>query len=97
MRNFIYLLFSGNSYKFFTAGPRVALAEPWFVSQPGATQEDQGIVVVRGLDIDLNKALVYLLDAHTMHLIYTTLAPASVPFGFHNRFYTRAQLGMVVN
>ncbi len=72
----------------------MALAEPWFVSQPGSYQEDQGFIVVRGLDIDQNKALVYILDAKTMHLIYSTLAPASVPFGFHNRFYTRADLGM---
>ena len=70
------------------------MAEPWFVSQPGSVQEDDGLLVVRGLNIDTNLATVYILDAHSMTEVYAATAPSSVPFGFHNRFYTKAQLGM---
>jgi len=67
----------------------IALLEPYFVQKPGTKDEDDGVIVSRGLDTSINKTRVYVLDAKTMEQVGEILAPSDVPFGFHERFYLK--------
>lgn len=85
---------SGKGNLIWTAGFDVSLAEPYFVAKPGATKEDEGVILVRGLDVSINKTRLYALDAETFTLIGEIIAPDVVPFGFHNRYYSRSDLNV---
>lgn len=68
--------------------------EPWFVPRPGSTEEDDGIVLVLGGDINTETSTLYLIDAKTMSYSGSAEIPIVVPLGLHNRFFFRTELGM---
>lgn len=83
-----------NNKAFQPNGQAISLAEPYFVQKPGTTEEDDGVLVVRGLDSFINKTRVYVLNAKTLEQVGEILAPTLTPFGFHERFYTKESLGL---
>ncbi|KAI6235749.1 hypothetical protein M3Y95_00084400 [Aphelenchoides besseyi] len=85
---------SGVHNKRFKSDPTLVLHEPWFVSRPDAHREDDGVLIVRALDIAENKGVLLIVDATTMSEIGRAYVPISIPFGFHNRFFSKRELGM---
>lgn len=84
--------FTGSKNKVFTpkhSTDTIALMEPYFAQRPGATDEDDGVLVSRGYDITVNKTRVFVIDAKTMEQVGEILAPSDTPFGFHERFYLK--------
>lgn len=84
----------GRNNKVFKPNGEISLSEPIFVERPGAKLEDDGVIVARGLDPSINKTRVYILDAKTLKKVGEVVGPTVVPFGFHNKFYTKMELGM---
>ena len=60
--------------------------EPLFVGRPGATEEDDGVLL--SVVLDTNEAASYLLvlDARTLEERARAIAPHAIPFGFHGLF-----------
>ena len=60
--------------------------EPLFVGRPGATDEDDGVLL--SVVLDTNEAASYLLvlDARTLEERARAIAPHAIPFGFHGLF-----------
>ncbi|GMR63019.1 hypothetical protein PMAYCL1PPCAC_33214, partial [Pristionchus mayeri] len=85
---------SGERNIIFKSEPQLVLHEPWFVAKPDARKEDDGVLLVRALDINENKGLLLVIDAATMTEIGRAYVPISVPFGFHNRYFSSADLGL---
>jgi hypothetical protein len=83
-----------NNLKFKPASDTISLSEPFFVQKPGTKGEDEGVLVLRGLDTSINKSRVYVIDAKTMEQVGEIIAPTLVPFGFHERFYQKESLGI---
>ena len=86
---------SGNSNKVFK--PKEALAavgEPVFIARPDGKEEDDGVLLVRGIDPEKKLGLMYVVDAKTMMQIGEAWAPDVIPFGFHNQFFSRERLGL---
>ncbi|MCP3661673.1 MAG: carotenoid oxygenase family protein, partial [Gammaproteobacteria bacterium] len=50
--------------------------------------------MVRALDTSINKSAVFILDARTMIQIGKLDAPSPIPFGFHNKWFSKKSLGM---
>lgn len=46
---------SGERNIIFKSEPQLVLHEPWFVAKPDARKEDDGVLLVRALDINENK------------------------------------------
>ena len=61
--------------------------EAWFVPTPGATDEDNGILLVDVADINKKQASLVMFDAKTMTVINSAVLPVSNPFGTHGRFF----------
>ena len=57
--------------------------EPLFVARPGASEEDDGVLLVPTLADDDAASMVCVIDARTMECVATLQAPQVVPFGFH--------------
>ncbi|VDL70728.1 unnamed protein product [Nippostrongylus brasiliensis] len=85
---------SGSRNRRFKADANVILHEPWFVAKPDARKEDDGVLLVRALDVNENKGLLLVIDAETMNEVGRAFVPISIPFGFHNRFYSKEELGL---
>jgi carotenoid cleavage dioxygenase-like enzyme len=70
--------------------PEVYPGEPIFVPRPGGTDEDDGVVLVGGLDASDDsrgaKGFVAILNARTLEEVYVGLAPENTPPGLHNYF-----------
>ncbi|KAI3413938.1 hypothetical protein GPALN_011411 [Globodera pallida] len=78
---------------------QLVMHEPYFQQRPGATREDDGVLLVRGLELEENKgknfnSVLLIIDAVTMEEIGRAFVPISIPFGFHNRFFSSEQLGL---
>ena len=56
--------------------------EPLFVPRPGASDEDDGVVLSMGTDADGGSSL-YVLDASDMSLLARCRSPVALPAGFH--------------
>ncbi|KAE9555105.1 hypothetical protein FO519_001680 [Halicephalobus sp. NKZ332] len=78
----------------FKTDASLVLHEPWFVSRPDARREDDGVLLVRALDLSENKGVLLVIDAVTMTEIGRAYVPISIPFGFHNRFFSKKDLGL---
>ncbi|KAK6765229.1 hypothetical protein RB195_025242 [Necator americanus] len=78
----------------FQAEANIVLHEPWFVAKPEARREDDGVLLVRALDVLENKGLFLVIDAESMTEIGRAFVPISIPFGFHNRFFSKHDLGL---
>ena len=63
-------------------------SEPVFVPRPGATAEDDGVVVTVVLDVNGAEPASYLvvLDAVSFTEIARARAPHRIPFGLHGAF-----------
>ena len=85
---------SGRGNKFFKAGPTIAVSEPWFVANPGSREEDDGVLLIRGLDTATKRTPLLVVNAKTMEEAGRAEAHTPVPFGFHNRFYFKKDLGI---
>lgn len=85
---------SGENNLIFYESFDISLGEPYFVARPEAVSEDDGVLLVRGLDVSLNKSRVFIVDALSMKKIGEIIAPDIVPFGFHNRYYSKADLNL---
>uniref|UniRef100_A0A914DER2 Uncharacterized protein n=1 Tax=Acrobeloides nanus TaxID=290746 RepID=A0A914DER2_9BILA len=78
----------------FKGDPSLVLHEPWFVPRPDARREDDGVLLIRALDLSENKGILLVVDATTMTEIGRAYVPISIPFGFHNRFFSKPDLGL---
>uniref|UniRef100_A0A0N5BYQ1 Carotenoid oxygenase n=1 Tax=Strongyloides papillosus TaxID=174720 RepID=A0A0N5BYQ1_STREA len=78
----------------YRADQSMSLHEPYFVPSPGAINEDDGVLLVRALDLSKNKASLLVINATTMKEIGRAYVGINIPFGFHNRFFSRQSLGL---
>ncbi|VDO60603.1 unnamed protein product [Heligmosomoides polygyrus] len=85
---------SGSRNQEFKAESNTVLHEPWFVARPEARKEDDGVLLIRALDVNENKGMLLVVDAETMKEVGRAFVPISIPFGFHNRFYSKQDLGL---
>lgn len=61
--------------------------EPQFIPRPNPMSEDDGVLLVQGVDGVKNKGFLAIIDAKTMTLISHMTAPGVARFGLHNRFF----------
>jgi beta,beta-carotene 9',10'-dioxygenase len=61
--------------------------EPVFVSRPGATDEDDGVVLSVVLDAKRGKSFLLVADAATFDEVARVQLPYVVTFGFHGNFF----------
>ena len=62
------------------------VGEPVFVPRPGASDENDGVLVVAANDIHAEKGYVAVLDAQSMSEIARATIDVHFPLGFHNLF-----------
>jgi beta,beta-carotene 9',10'-dioxygenase len=60
--------------------------EPIFVREPGAADEDAGVVLSVVLDSAAGRSFLLVLDASSFEEIARAEAPHHIPFGFHGQF-----------
>jgi carotenoid cleavage dioxygenase-like enzyme len=60
--------------------------EPVFVAAPGATREDDGVVLSVVLDSNSGTSFMLVLDAGSWREVARAGVPHVVPFGFHGQF-----------
>jgi carotenoid cleavage dioxygenase-like enzyme len=60
--------------------------EPLFVARPGASDEDDGVVLSVVLDAQAGTSYLLVLDARTFAEVARAAAPHHIPFGFHGLF-----------
>lgn len=63
--------------------PDAAQLEPLFVARPGASTEDDGVLLVPTLADDDAASMICVIDAASMQCLATLQAPQVIPFGFH--------------
>uniref|UniRef100_A0A8R1HX03 Uncharacterized protein n=1 Tax=Caenorhabditis japonica TaxID=281687 RepID=A0A8R1HX03_CAEJA len=85
---------AGNRNLEYRAESSLVLHEPWFVQKPDTKKEDEGVLLVRGLDTSENKGVFIVIDAEKMTELGRAYVPISIPFGFHNRFFSKKDLGL---
>merc|ERR1719402_194110 len=61
--------------------------EPIFVPRPDATAEDDGVVMMSGIDGGRQKGFLMIYDAKTMEVLLHATAPKITLFGVHSKFY----------
>ncbi len=64
--------------------------EPIFVSDPGATGEDEGVVLSVVLDAAARSSFLLVLDAGAFEEVARARVPHLMPFGFHGGHFDRA-------
>ena len=67
-------------------------SEAVFVPAPGATAEDDGVLLSGLLDANFQRGFILVLNATTMEEITRARAPINTPFGLHNRFFSHAEM-----
>lgn len=60
--------------------------EPVFVARPGASAEDDGVVLSVVLDTEAERSFLLVLDAASFDELARAEAPQHIPFGFHGQF-----------
>jgi len=85
---------TGENNKIFKPSGDTSFSEPYFVPKPGGTEEEDGVLVTRAFDVSINRTRIYVIDAKSMNKVGEILSPYYTPFGLHERFYTKQQLGM---
>ena len=75
----------------------VWVGEPVFVARPGATEEDDGAVIITALDGNakrsdgrLGRTMLVIIDGQTMKekaRVYTPEGAGDMPFGLHAQFF----------
>jgi beta,beta-carotene 9',10'-dioxygenase len=71
--------------KAFSDGDRV-YGEPVFVGRPGATDEDDGVLLAVGASQQTETSTLRVIDARTMELLASAEVPRAIPLGFHGSF-----------
>ncbi|XP_012943603.1 beta,beta-carotene 15,15'-dioxygenase-like [Aplysia californica] len=61
--------------------------EPWFVPTPGATAEDDGLLLVPVLDGVREITYLSVLDARTMTSVNRADLPTYIPYSLHGRYF----------
>jgi carotenoid cleavage dioxygenase-like enzyme len=64
--------------------------EPVYVPAPGASAEDEGVLLSVVLDADAGTSFLLVLDAATLEERARARVPHHIPFGFHGMFSTTA-------
>ena len=67
--------------------PNHYASEPWFVANPDATTEDDGVLLDVVLDGNKGKSYLAVFDAKTMKLINRAYLPNFIPIGLHGRLF----------
>jgi beta,beta-carotene 9',10'-dioxygenase len=60
--------------------------EPVFVPAPGATREDEGVLLSVVFDSAEGSSFLLVLDAATLGELARAVAPHHIPYGFHGQF-----------
>jgi carotenoid cleavage dioxygenase-like enzyme len=60
--------------------------EPVFVAEPGATDEDAGVLLSVVLDAERGGSSLLVLDARDLSELAVAEAPHHIPFGFHGQY-----------
>jgi carotenoid cleavage dioxygenase-like enzyme len=68
--------------------PGAWAGEPVFVPRPGATAEDDGVVLSVVLDTEAEASFLLVLDGASFAEIARARAPHHIPFGFHGQFFS---------
>jgi carotenoid cleavage dioxygenase-like enzyme len=66
--------------------PKATQLEPLYVARPGATADDDGVLMVPTLAEADETSVIGVLDARSMECIAELRPPQIVPFGFHAAF-----------
>ena len=61
--------------------------EPIFVADPNGSEEDDGVVLMSGVDGGQEKGFIMIYDAKTMDVIYHGTAPEKTLIGLHSKFF----------
>ena len=61
--------------------------EPYFIQAPNAVNEDDGVILVSGIDGEKKKGFLRVYNASSMELMTHATAPKLSLFGIHSRFY----------
>lgn len=69
------------------ADHRTLCGEPVFVPRPGATREDDGVVLSVVLEAAADRSSLLVLDGQTFDAVGRATLPHVVPFDFHGRFF----------
>lgn len=70
-------------------GGEFILGEPIFVTRPGATAEDDGVLLAVGSHREADRSELRILDARTLEPLARAGVPLPVPLGFHGSFFRR--------
>jgi len=62
--------------------------EPLFVARPGAVDEDDGVIVMSGIDGGKEKGYVIIYNAPDMKEIFRATSTRKTLFGVHSKFYS---------
>merc|ERR1712106_1025364 len=62
-------------------------SEPIFVAHPNAVNEDDGVVVVSGIDGGREKGFLMVYNATNMDVLLHATAPKLTLFGVHSKFF----------
>jgi len=65
----------------------VYVEEPRMIQRPGATAEDDGVVLAPALDTRAERTMLLVFDATTLTELARAPLPMALPFGFHGRFF----------
>ena len=68
------------------AEPGCFPGEPVFVAEPGAADEDAGVLLSVVLNAETERSFLLVLDAATLEELARAEAPHAIPFGFHGQF-----------
>jgi carotenoid cleavage dioxygenase-like enzyme len=71
-------------------GRGLYVEEPRTVQRPGATAEDDGVVLAPALDTGRERSLLLVFDAASLTELARAPLPHALPFGFHGRFFPEA-------
>ncbi|XP_078616046.1 beta,beta-carotene 15,15'-dioxygenase-like [Branchiostoma floridae x Branchiostoma japonicum] len=61
--------------------------EPYFIPEPNAKAEDQGVLIATVLDGPRKESYLLILDAQTLNVINYAYAKTYIPFAIHGRFF----------
>jgi len=76
---------AGTSLEWFEQS--VYVEEPIPIQRPGASAEDDGVVLATAIDVEQARSLLLVFDAETLSLLARVVLPHTEPFGFHGRFF----------
>ncbi len=67
--------------------PGFVFGEPVFVARPGASDEDDGVLLSVGSHVSDARSALVVLDAHSLSLVAWAEVPVPIPLGFHGSFF----------